>query len=165
MVIFVNARAMLFTGNPASLVRTTVAPKELTVAMPLVILELAFVTLPVWPNQVTVPVHLIVKPTSLVLFTVVPDIITFAFDLIHLERAGVGRPVGEFESACAILLPLMVLAFVHSAIRPCLNTGTVLLVILPIADVPSAVCMSVRAFAVSFVIDPFTLVYVTVGVE
>ena len=155
---------MLFSGNPASFVRTTIAPKELTLAVPLVIFELAFVLLPVWPNQVTVPVHLIVKPTSLVLFTVAPVISTFACDLIHLERAGVVRPVCEFESACAIFLPIIVLSLVHGAIRPCLNTGTVLLVILPIANVLSAICMGVRAFAIGFVFDPFTLVYVPVGV-
>ena len=53
--------------------------------MPLVFLELAHVLLAVGPEQVAVPVHLIVQPFACVFLLIAPNVDTLSLYLIHLE--------------------------------------------------------------------------------
>ena len=99
--------------------------------MTLIFFELALVLLAVWPNQVTVSVHLIVEPLTLILFLVAPNVGALALDLVHLELTIVDRAIGKGQLPLPILLALIVLALVHCTVWPRFQAEAVLLVVAP----------------------------------
>lgn len=55
--------------------------------MSFVFLELSNILLAVGPDQVALPMHLIVEPVAIVFFVVGPLIDPVALDLVHVELA------------------------------------------------------------------------------
>ena len=64
-----------------------------------------------------------------------------------------------------MFLSISVLALVTRVIRPNLFTITVLLILEPVAFVVSAICVVVLAIAMGFIIFPFAVVHVTIGMD
>ena len=109
-----------------------------------------------------VPVHFIVQPLAIILLIVAPEIDSLALNLIHLELSRVYRSIGKSELSMAILLAFEVLTLVNGAIRPRLQSESVLLVILPAAHVLGTISVSVRSMTVSFVIDPVAFINIPI---
>jgi hypothetical protein len=74
-------------------------------------------------------VHFVLLPLAFVSLAIWPDIPTLARYFIHLEVSEVHGPVSEGQGTATMLLALEILAVVFSAIRPCLNTLAMLLVV------------------------------------
>jgi len=87
VLVEVHTDAALLAAVPTTLVLATIAPDKLAFTMALVLLKLPNVLLAIWPNQVSMPVHLVVKPVTLVLLRIAPDVNTFALNLVHVELA------------------------------------------------------------------------------
>jgi hypothetical protein len=89
--------------------------------------------------------------------------ITFAVDLVVEKLAFVVTFVDEFQHAFSCLSAVLVLAFVNFAVKPLLNTETILLIVFPLSDIFGSIFMCVCALATSFVIDPFTFIYIAIS--
>ena len=63
----------------------------------------------------------------------------------------------------ALAYSFTVSAFEASAIRPCLRSYTMLLVMDPIAVINATICTNELALAMSLVVEPHALVCVAVG--
>ena len=68
LLVEVDADTALLTAVPTALVHAAILPDELALAVALVFLELSDVLLAIRPNQVSMPMHLVVEPVSGVLF-------------------------------------------------------------------------------------------------
>lgn len=53
--------------------------------MAFVFLKLTDVLLSIWPDQMTVPMHLVVQPVTFVALVVRPNVHALTLDLIHVE--------------------------------------------------------------------------------
>ena len=83
--ISVNAKPMLFSFEPLTVVFAAILPLEFSVAVAFVLSELSDILFAIRPNKVAVPMHFIVQPFTLVLFTIAPNVGTSSADLIHLK--------------------------------------------------------------------------------
>ncbi len=106
--------------------------------------------------------HLIFKPLPRVLLTIRPVVLALATDLVFVEFTLIVTFLREHKFASAVLPSLVILALVPGAVRPALLTETVLLVFKPLSFVLSAVHVSVGALSVCLVIQPVTLVGVSI---
>jgi hypothetical protein len=71
-VVTVVTNSALFAFYPSSIVFSAVLPQETALTMSLILLELTNILLTIRPNQVSLPVHLVVQPVAFILFVVAP---------------------------------------------------------------------------------------------
>ena len=76
---------MLLARLPLTDVLASVSPLEDTVALALIVNEVAFVALAIFPGQDALPVHFVFGPVSFVRFTIRPVVVTEATDLVLRE--------------------------------------------------------------------------------
>merc|ERR1719219_153026 len=83
-------------------------------------------------------------------------------DVIVLKVALEAGPIRPRELALACLVAGCVLSDVLCTIWPNLNAFTVLLVVLPLALIPGAICMVVDSVSVSLIVHPLAVIDITV---
>lgn len=131
--------------------------------MAFVLLELAYVLLAVWPDQMTIPVHLVVQPVPFVLFVVRPNVDTLALDFIHVEFSLIHRSVSKCKFSCSVLFPFRILALVDRTIWPGFKAKSMLFIVLPLSDILCAIRVRIGAFAVCFIVQPISFVNISIG--
>jgi hypothetical protein len=109
-------------------------------------------------------VHFIVDPFPSILLPVIPAVSPAPKDLVHLEISIVERTISKRQLAFSVFLPLSIVAFIYSAIRPRLGPKAVLLVIFPFALVLGTIGMNVRSLAIGLVIAPLAFVDIPISV-
>jgi len=120
----------------------------------------------VWPNHNALAVHIIVDKISLINFSRVSEVI---FSLsIELSIYKVPLVVGAFElkASLACLFSLSEITRVDDlALIPDLSTLTVLYVLDPVSIIEGAVLVNKHASAMSFSVQPVSVINVTVGMS
>lgn len=76
----------------------------------------------------------------------------------------VHRAVSESEPSLAVFLTFTIVTLVNCTVRPGLKSEPMLLVVFPLSDVFSAICVSVGPVTVCFVILPVSFVQIAVCV-
>lgn len=155
---------MLLTLDPLAGVLAAISPSVSAISVPQVILEVADVTIPARPMHRPMPVHRIFTPESVVHSPVGPLEDAPALDVVHFEHSFVEGPVGKYHFPMAVLASHKVVSLIRRPILPCLLTSTMLLVIMPIANVSGASKVSIRALALRTVLHPSALIFVAVRV-
>jgi len=64
-----------------------------------------------------------------------------------------------------VLLSILVVAFIFGSVWPCLNTVTVLFVLLPVTNILSSIDMLISSSSMSLVVKPLALITVTISVD
>mmetsp|Transcript_15961 Transcript_15961/g.20172 ORF Transcript_15961/g.20172 Transcript_15961/m.20172 type:complete len:241 (+) Transcript_15961:420-1142(+) len=109
--------------------------------------------------------HPVVEPGPDELAAVGPDVCTLPRHLVVDELTIVGRPILPDELANAVLLSLVIAAFVCGAVGPPLLTVTVVLIVLPLTNVGVAVRMVVGAAPVRHIVLPVADVVVAISMD
>lgn len=110
--------------------------------------------------------HLVLEPGAIILPLVCPGKYSFAIKLIISELSDINTSIFQFKSSLALFQAILEVAVVLSAIRVCLESEPVLLVESPITYVLEQAIMSfVSAEPMRPVVQPFSLVAVTIGVN
>ena len=85
IIVAVIADSALLTVHPAAFVFSTILPNESSFSMAFVFLELTNILLSIRPDQMTVPMHLVVEPVAFVALVVRPNVHSLTLNLIHVE--------------------------------------------------------------------------------
>jgi hypothetical protein len=86
-------------------------------------------------------------------------------NLILKELAGIYTTICKFQNTVTIFFTVFISSFIACTIRPCLDTLSVLLVLLPVSLVPGSVEVRVNTVTMSLVILPEAVIYVSIGVD
>ena len=165
LLICVEAKAILLSVFPRSIILSTVLPREHPMALLSVVDKIAFVSASIIPPEDSFPMHFVSVPLTLVVATVGPCVLSMALDVIVLELSDVASSVLPVELAVSMLGTVDVRPFIACFIRPRLHTMTVLLVFLPIALVNGPIVMHVLSMSVGLVVQPLALINVAVRMD
>mmetsp|Transcript_32057 Transcript_32057/g.70101 ORF Transcript_32057/g.70101 Transcript_32057/m.70101 type:complete len:301 (+) Transcript_32057:211-1113(+) len=160
-----NARAMLLAVLPFAVIFAPIRPSEDAPTFFLVGDVVADITPSVFPRESSGTAHSVALPVACELAAIVPSVCPLAVDLVVEEVAVVGRALWPCKLPYSVLLSGPILALETRVVRPLLNSMTLFLVVLPLTDIPRAVCVVVDAFPVGLVITPLALVDVPVGMH
>ena len=109
--------------------------------------------------------HFVFVPFALVHFRVRPYVLSYARYLIMPKLSSIRAPISEGQTAISMLFTVLILTLVFRTIRPLLNTGAMLLVLIPLPHICSTVGMLVGSMSMGFVVEPLALIYVSICVD
>ena len=118
LLTYVGADTVLLTGLPQTNIFAAISPYEFSLALALVVYELARIHLAVLPFELALAVHFVLAPVSSVALAIRPVIVSETADLVHLELSFVVAAVSESKPALPLLFPVLVAPLVTRAIRP-----------------------------------------------
>jgi len=156
---------MLLSLLPLPVVLSAVGPAVHSLAVSLIIDELAEIEAPVFPREGADTAHLVALPLAGVHASVIVDVNALAVDVVFDEVASEVGPRTPYEFALAVLHAFLIRTDVAGTIGPALMTVAMLLVIEPAAFVGGAIRMGEATEAAGLVILPVTLVYTAVGID
>jgi len=128
-----------------------------------VILVLSLVLPAVLPRKGAFSVHLVVDPVAGEGSLIGPLVGSLALDVVIMKLSFIHRPVFPRKLPQSILLTVLVIPLVPRSIRPNLHALALLNIPLPFTFILGPIEMDVDAMALGLVIDPFSLVNVTVS--
>ena len=157
-----NTDTMLFALIPEAVILSTIWPGHYTVAIELVLVEMAFVFLAVFPRNDTRSVHLSLEPLTVIFSSIWPGILTFATDGTILKVANIRGTISPCELAMSVLPTILVITIECGAVDPLFFSLSVLFVIMPITYVFLTVGICVSTTPFGFVIFKIALIDVTI---
>ena len=117
-------KTMLFAVSPIASVNATVCPIVSTVAVLLVLLVLAFVTLAIWPGVPSIAVHDASFPLAYVYTTILPLVAAMPADLVVRPLAEIAGSVRPKVCALTLFDSLLIVSEEGCSSRPCFLTPT-----------------------------------------
>ena len=156
---------MLLAVHPLAIINSSILPFEDALTLSLIVDEVTLILLAISPFKHAAPVHFILVPVSVVGFAVRPDVLATARNLVLEESSRVNAAVGERQCAFSILFSDLVATIIPRAVRPRFNTLSMLLIIEPIANIRSSICMTIGSAAMCLVVEPITFVYVSICMD
>ena len=138
---------------------------EDAISLLLVINVAANVLLAVGPDELTLPIHLVVLPLAVVGAAITPPVDALTHDVVVLEVAFIHVAIAPGELAVALLDSRLVIALKLGLVWPSLHTSSILSIVGPKAPIERPILMEVVAKAVSLVILPLPLVDIAIFVQ
>lgn len=74
----------------------------------------------------------------------------------------VHRTISKSKFPFTVLFPFLVLTVIYRSVWPCLEAKAMLFVVFPLADILGAISMRVCSFSIRFVIEPISLVNISI---
>ena len=130
--------------------------------MALIINEVSFVLFAIRPNKLTPTIHFVLNPFSSVLLAVRPDVVPHSFDQVLSKVANIDRSICKNQFSKPVLSAITILSLIVGTIRPCLNTMSVLIVVLPLADVFLPTNVNKYPLTICNVVFPLSLIDVSI---
>ena len=161
----IHSLTMLFTALPIAFVAATIRPDEFTVALLFIVYVFTDILPTISPGESTLPMHFVVAPFALVLAAIGPSVYSLSVDVVIIELSDVHRSISPLESTGSVFLPVFVIALVFGTVWPGFYTKPMLFILTPFTGILSTVHVNIRAPAMRLVVEPLSLIDITIRVD
>lgn len=156
---------MLFSLLPLSFENYSVGPGDHSRTIFLVVFVGSFVSLTGRPNVFTSAMHLVILPLSIIIHLIIPLIGALSRKTIIHKLPFIALAILPGELPVPVFLPILKLSFKSLLIRPCFYAITFLRACIPSTIILWPVKVDIEAPSVGFVVDPVSLVNITIGAD
>ena len=155
---------MLFTLLPVPKMPRPITINHFTKSMLQIILIVSFIGFAFWPDELPLPMHLIIQPTTFILTIITVSHDTLSTLTIIPELSHVARPIRADELPFTVLFVVMEPTLKPCTIRPSFLPSPISHIILPLTLIHNSTTGCILPITMSFIISPLTKVDVPIGV-